>query len=147
MSARRLSGLLIACAALAFAAAGLAARSATPRGGSGAGASPLGAGVLTLAADDEVGGGGGEARDPDSVPKKLAYATTLPDSVGRGIAERWCLLCHSAMLITQQAKDSTGWEKTLAQMENWGVAVTPEERDTLRAYLVQSFGARGTPPR
>jgi len=147
MSARRLSGLLLASAALACAVAGLAARAATPRGGSGAGAHSPGEGVVALAATDEVGGGGGEARDPDSVPKKLAYATALPDSVGRGIAERWCLLCHSAMLITQQAKDSTAWEKTLAQMEKWGVAVTPEERDTLRVYLVQSFGLRGTPPR
>ena len=75
-----------------------------------------------------------------AVPSRAAYATTLPDSAGRGIAERWCLLCHSAMLITQQKKDSTGWEKTLAQMEKWGVTPTPEERDTLRAYLLQNFG-------
>ncbi len=117
-----MAGLLIACAAIAFAAA---AQAPEPRAVVGEGA----------------------AGDPSGVPKKLAYGTALPDSAGRGIAERWCLLCHSAMLITQQAKDSTGWEKTLAQMEKWGVAVTPEERDTLRAYLVQSFGPRRTPPR
>jgi len=123
----------LVCGALAVTAAGLAARGATSRGGS--------AGLL--AADEEQAGGDvAQPRDPELVPKKLAYATELPDSVGRAIAQRWCLLCHSAMLITQQAKDSAGWEKTLAQMEKWGVAVTPEERDTLRAYLVQSFGPR-----
>ena len=46
------------------------------------------------------------------------------------------------MLITQQAKDSTGWEKTIVQMEKWGVQMTPAEHDTLRWYLVSSFGPR-----
>jgi hypothetical protein len=124
------------CAALALTAAGFAARGAASRG---AGAQP--------AAAQEAGGGAGGARDPDLVPKKLAYATELPDSLGRGIAQRWCLQCHSAMLITQQAKDSAAWEKTLGQMEKWGVAVTPEERDTLRVYLLQNFGPRSSGPR
>jgi len=74
------------------------------------------------------------------VPKKLAYPTELPDSMGRGIAQRWCLLCHSAMLITQQAKDRRMGEDAGADGE-WGVAVTPEERDTLRAYLMPELRA------
>jgi hypothetical protein len=46
------------------------------------------------------------------------------------------------MLIVQQRKDSTGWEKTIAQMETWGVALSPAECDTLRRYLVASLGPR-----
>ena len=95
--------------------------------------------VIALAFAAAVGQEGGGA---GAAPKKLAYAATLPDSAGRAIAERWCLMCHSAMLITQQSKDSTGWEKTLAQMEKWGVAMAPEERDSLRTYLVTCFGPR-----
>ncbi len=136
MSARRLAALLLVSGALAATAAGLAARGATSRG----------SGVL-LAAEDQPGSGGGEPREPDLVPKKLAYATELPDSAGRdsvarGLAQRWCLLCHSAMLITQQVKDSAAWEKTLGQMEKWGVTMTPAEHDTLRRYLLSHFGPR-----
>ena len=70
---------------------------------------------------------------------------TFPVGLGSGIAGRSCLICHSAMLATQQAKDSTGWEKTLAQMEKWGAPVTPAEHDTLRGYLLARFGPRPTP--
>lgn len=137
MSARRLLGALLACAALA--GAGIAARAAAPRPGAGSTFEGPKLAAVQQAAEPQTGGA--EA----AVPMKLAYKNTLPDSAGRGIAERWCLLCHSAMLITQQAKDSTAWEKTFTQMEKWGVNVTPEERDTLRAYLVQNFGPRPAP--
>src|SRR5204863_145450 len=93
----------------------------------------------------QVRGAASGARATPSVPAKIAYSSALPDSAGRAIVERWCTLCHSAMLITQQAKDSTAWEKTLGQMEKWGATPTPEERDTLRAYLVQCFGPRVAP--
>lgn len=116
-AARRLSGLALACVVLALVAAD---RSARPEGG-------------------EIAG--------PEVPKRIAYATALPESTGWEIAGRSCLLCHSAMLITQQAKDSTGWEKTLTQMVKWGVIVTPEERDTLRTYLLGLYGPRVPKPR
>ena len=60
----------------------------------------------------------------------------------REIAERSCVLCHSSMLITQQAKDSTGWAKTVALMEKWGAPVPPAQHDTLLAYLVRHLGPR-----
>jgi hypothetical protein len=144
MSARRLLGALLACAALA--GAGIAARAAAPRPGAAGAASAIEGPKLAAVQQTAEPPAGGEGAATPAVPMKLAYKKTLPDSVGRGIAERSCLPCHSAMLITQQAKDSTAWEKTLAQMEKWGVLVTPEERDSLRLYLVQNFGPRPSPP-
>ena len=114
MSPRRLAAVLIAGAALA------------------------GAVMAQPPADTTAGAPGGGATP--NVPAKVAYATTLPDSAGRAVVERWCLICHSATLITQQAKDSTAWEKTLGQMEKWGVTATPEEHDSLIVYLVSRFG-------
>ena len=99
MSARRLVALLLAAAALA--GAGFAARAAAPR--PGAGGAIAGPTLAAVQQTIEPQGGGADT----AVPMKLAYKNTLPDSAGRGIAERWCLLCHSAMLIMQQAKDST----------------------------------------
>jgi len=77
--------------------------------------------------------------------RRVLYPASYPDGPGRAIAERACLICHSAMLTTQQAKDSTGWEKTLATMVKWGAPLTPAEHDTLRDYLLASFGPRKKP--
>jgi len=71
------------------------------------------------------------------------YAAQFPPGPGKAIAERACVACHSPMLVVQQAKDSTAWEKTIGQMAKWGVELTPVEHDTLRAYLVSRLGPRG----
>jgi hypothetical protein len=70
------------------------------------------------------------------------YRTTLLFADGKDIAEERCLACHSAMLITQQHKDSTAWTKTVSQMEAWSAPIQPGERDSLVRYLVSSYGPR-----
>lgn len=75
-------------------------------------------------------------------PSAPAAVTTLPDGSGRELVERDCMTCHSSMLITQQAKDSTGWEKTIGLMEKWGSPVQGAEHDTLRTYLLEHFGPK-----
>lgn len=80
--------------------------------------------------------------DSRSAGGRAASPDTFPAGDGKAIAERACLFCHSAMLVTQQAKDSTGWEKTLTTMKNWGSPMNDRERDTLRTYLLARFGPR-----
>ena len=80
--------------------------------------------------------------DSRSAARRDATPATLPAGAGKAIAERSCIFCHSAMLITQQAKDSTGWEKSLATMEKWGAPLTPADHDSLRGYLLAHFGPR-----
>ena len=94
------------------------------------------AGLLAFAATTALSAGDGKA------VRRSVYASDFPPGDGRVIAERSCLICHSASLVTQQAKDSTGWEKTLGQMEKWGVKVTPAEHDSLRGYLLGHYGPR-----
>ena len=72
--------------------------------------------------------------------RRASSAKRLPPGAGRMIAESRCLMCHSAMLITQQHKDSTGWDKTLHQMEAWSGSAPPAERETLMTYLLRHFG-------
>ena len=74
------------------------------------------------------------------------YPDHFPEGPGDDIAARACVVCHSAMLVTQQAKDSLGWEKTLALMEKWGAPVALSERDSLRVYLLTHFGPRPKQP-
>lgn len=91
--------------------------------------------VATLALVAALAAAKSPARGP-------AWQATFPAGEGRAIAERSCLICHSAMLVRQQAKDSTGWEKTLALMEKWGATLTPAEHDTLRRWLLVTQGPR-----
>src|SRR5262245_45580563 len=72
-----------------------------------------------------------------------ATARELPEGIGRERVSQTCLTCHSAMLITQQHKDSTAWAKNIALMASWG-AVIPDStvRDTIQTYLVTNFGPR-----
>ena len=80
-------------------------------------------------------------RETESLPRrKPAYPMRFPEGPGRSIAQQSCLICHSAMLVTQQHKDSTGWERTVQQMEAWGVKVSPAERESLMLYLRDHFG-------
>ena len=72
----------------------------------------------------------------------VVYPPHLPAGGQRVLAEQKCLICHSAQLIAQQHKDAAAWEKTIAQMEKWGVALTPAEHDSLKSYLVRALGPR-----
>ena len=74
--------------------------------------------------------------------RQAAYPARLIPDQGHEIADQRCLMCHSAMLITQQAKDSAGWEKTLGQMEKWSAPLPAAEHQKLHAYLLRHYGPR-----
>jgi hypothetical protein len=90
--------------------------------------------ILALAAAIALGAGDGKAT------RRQMYPSVFPDGAGKMLADTRCQTCHSISLVTQQAKDSTGWEKTLGQMEKWGVQATPAEHDSLRDYFLAHFG-------
>ena len=83
-----------------------------------------------------------KARRPKLPPPAMPYPAQFPAGQGQLIAERACGICHSPMLVVQQAKDSTGWEKSLATMEKWGAPVSGAPHDTLRDYLLSNFGPK-----
>ena len=82
---------------------------------------------------------GRPAGAPQSQP---AYPAKLAAGEGSELAESHCLMCHSAMLIAQQAKDSTGWEKTIALMEKWSAPLDSTSHRALHRYLLRSYGPR-----
>jgi hypothetical protein len=100
----------------------------------------LGAALLAL-----VSAGVPVHRAAAPVARRSVYPHRLPPGAGREIAEARCVMCHSALLVAQQHKDSTGWEKTVHQMELWSAPVPAPDRDTLFAYLLRHFGP--PPPR
>ena len=52
-------------------------------------------------------------------------------------------------MITQQHKDTTGWNKTVTQMIAWGAPVPTNQQGTLVAYLATHYPPRaaGAPAR
>lgn len=79
----------------------------------------------------------------DAWPRRYrAYENDLPAGRARLIAERGCLICHSATLITQQHKDAAAWQKTIRTMIGWGAPMDTVEGDSLRDWLVQEYGPR-----
>ncbi len=73
-------------------------------------------------------------------PRQQPYPKVLPAGDGAELVGANCVLCHSTMLITQQHKDSTGWEKSVQLMERWGARLVPDEHAKVVAYLVANFG-------
>lgn len=80
--------------------------------------------------------------DQGKAARRHPYPQGFVAGPGKAIAERSCLICHSATLVTQQAKDSTAWDRTIGQMEKWGVKLSPAEHDSLRSYLVTHYGVK-----
>jgi len=73
-------------------------------------------------------------------------ARPYPDSFaagsGQALAEQRCVMCHNATLITQQAKDSAGWARTIGTMKTWGTPLDSAETDTLLRWLAATYGPR-----
>jgi len=89
-------------------------------------------GAIALASFAQVSG--------DASARRAPYPKQLPPGEPLELIESKCLMCHSAMLITQQRKDSTGWEKTVHQMEQWGARIVPTDHDRVVAYFLKNFG-------
>jgi cytochrome c5 len=74
--------------------------------------------------------------------EEQAAMRALPDGPGHELVLGSCLSCHAAAMITQQHKDTAGWNKTITQMVAWGAPVTNDQQATLVAYLVEHYPAR-----
>jgi cytochrome c5 len=81
--------------------------------------------------------------------EEQASLRNIPAGDGRDLVVGSCIVCHSATMITQQHKDTTGWNKTVTQMVAWGASVPTNRQAALVAYLAANFPPRadGTPAR
>jgi cytochrome c5 len=81
--------------------------------------------------------------------EEQAALRTLPAGPGHELVLASCLTCHAATMITQQHKDTAGWNKTVTQMIAWGAPVAKDQEGPLVAYLVEHYPARaaGEPAR
>jgi hypothetical protein len=74
--------------------------------------------------------------------EEQAALRALPAGPGHELVIGNCLTCHAATMITQQHKDTAGWNKTVTQMIAWGAPVAKDREAALVAYLVEHYPAR-----
>ncbi len=75
-----------------------------------------------------------------------AAIADLPAGAGHDLVLGNCLICHAATMITQQHKDTAGWNKTVTQMIAWGAPVPQGQHAALVAYLAEHYRARTAGP-
>ena len=79
----------------------------------------------------------GPAQQPPPSPASLA---ALPAGAGKELIESRCVACHDLTRITASRRQKTEWEGIVANMVARGASASPEERQTLVAYLTAQFG-------
>ena len=68
-----------------------------------------------------------------------AEAQALPDGAGKDIVARVCTSCHELEQITKQNRSPGGWKDLVAQMVVNGAKATPQELQSIVAYLSKNF--------
>jgi cytochrome c5 len=83
----------------------------------------------------------GPGKGPMASPKGAVL--TLAEGPGKAAVESHCTYCHDAGRITDVKRSKNEWEATVKQMTHWrGVAVTPEEIQTMTTYLSAQYGGK-----
>jgi cytochrome c5 len=83
----------------------------------------------------------GLSKGPMTSPKGAVLI--LPEGAGRTEIESHCMLCHDAGRITGEHRTKAEWEATVGKMMHWGnISVTPDEIQTMTAYLNTQFGKK-----
>ena len=78
--------------------------------------------------------------------EEQAALRTLPAGAGRELVVGACVTCHAVTMLTQQHKDTAGWNKTVTQMVGWGAPVPKEKQPALVAYLAEHYPPRAPGP-
>jgi cytochrome c5 len=67
-------------------------------------------------------------------------AVNLPAGNGKDLVEARCVVCHDLTRVAGAKRGKSEWEGIVNQMVNRGAVATPEEKQTIVAYLASQFG-------
>ncbi len=72
-----------------------------------------------------------------------ATATTAPaggsTAAGEALLQTRCNVCHSVSRVLNAQKTADAWKATVDRMISYGAQLTPQEEQTLVAYLAQNY--------
>ena len=69
-------------------------------------------------------------------------ATSQEDAAGATLVLQRCGTCHSVNRLANHPQDTNGWAQTVAQMEQMGAQVAPQEEPVLIQYLASHYGPK-----
>lgn len=64
----------------------------------------------------------------------------LPAGAGKDLVEQHCVTCHDLTRVVASRRQKADWDGIVANMVNRGATASPEERQTIVAYLASQFG-------
>ncbi len=71
----------------------------------------------------------------------VAQAQDLPDGKGKDLVENTCGSCHGLDVVVAQHATKDGWASIVDYMVSRGATGTPDEIQTIVAYLAKNFPA------
>jgi len=74
-----------------------------------------------------------------------AWSQELPDGPGKDIVAAHCNSCHPLAARVGGGYTPEGWRTVVRMMVNHGVAIPPDQLDTVTAYLARNFPERPKP--
>ena len=73
-------------------------------------------------------------------PTQVTQGSSLPAGAGKDLVESQCAICHDLGWVVNARKSRTDWEVVTENMMERGVPATPDQIQTMVAYLTSRFG-------
>jgi mono/diheme cytochrome c family protein len=77
---------------------------------------------------------------PPAAGAAPAALAPLPSGTGKELVEARCVTCHDLLRIVASRRQKSDWDAIVANMIDRGATATPQERQTIVAYLATQFG-------
>src|SRR5215813_8733119 len=73
------------------------------------------------------------------------WGQQLPEGAGKELVAAQCNSCHPFQARLGAGYTAEGWRTVMRMMINHGVAIPPDQLETMTAYLTKNFPERGKP--
>src|SRR2546428_4284410 len=74
-----------------------------------------------------------------------AWGQELPEGPGKELVAAQCNSCHPFHARLGGGYTAQGWRTVMRMMTNHGVAIPPDQLETMTAYLTKNFPEKGKP--
>jgi mono/diheme cytochrome c family protein len=76
------------------------------------------------------------------LPGPAPAPVTLPDGPGKQTVEGGCAMCHGLGLVAAAKRSPAQWQLIVNKMVFYGAPLSPEQANTVAAYLGAQFGTK-----
>ncbi len=110
----------------------------------GAQLSPSEADIVTHYLATQLGPGSKDVMRGGALPPQSALGNakeiSLPDGTGKDLVASRCVMCHDLERVVSSTRSKADWDAITANMVQRGLKATPDELQSMTAYLSTHFG-------